>query len=170
MFIEHDNIGCRHSACGCGITQKVMMGERPARSFPDSHGEKIIPEKTFVREYKGMHPDDLFRIAVECFQNIAFFKVWKSDAKTRHIDMTTYGTSTMKDGYREQVDVRITQENSAGSTIAIEITPSMEPGVVSWLAWYGRRGVKEKTANLVAQIIFDELDRKAGRMKYGTGI
>lgn len=165
MFIEHDNIGCRHSACECGVTQRVMMGEQPTRLYLDSNGEKIIPEKTFVREYESIRPDDLFRIAVECFKEIAFFKVWSFDAKTRHIDMTTYGTSTMKDGYREQVDVHIAQEKATGSTIVIEVTPSMEPGLVGWLAWYSHRGVKEKTANLVAQIIFDELDRRAGDTK-----
>jgi hypothetical protein len=139
-----------------------MMGEHPSLPFLNSRREKIIPEKTFVKEYENMHPDNLFAIALQCFQKISFFKVWKSNAITRQIDMTTYGTSTMKDGYREQVDVCIIGENANDSAVVIKVTPSMEPGVVGWLAWYNHRAVKEKTADLIAKIIFGELDGRTG--------
>jgi hypothetical protein len=105
-----------------------------------------------------VHPDNLFAIAVQRFQKISFFKVRKSDAITRQIDMTTYGTSTMKDGYREQVDICILGENANDSAVVIKVTPSMEPGVVGWLAWHNHRAVKEKTVDLIAKIIFGEFD------------
>ena len=36
----------------------------------------------------------------------------------------------------------------------------MEAGKVSWLAWYNLKGIKEKTAVLIARIIFAELDTR----------
>jgi hypothetical protein len=54
------------------------------------------------------------------------------------------------------------RENANDTAVVIKVTPSMEPGVVGWLAWYNHRAVKEKTADLIAKIIFGELDGRTG--------
>lgn len=40
--MEHDNIGCRHSGCGCKITQKVMIQQASSGPMPEGRNRWFL--------------------------------------------------------------------------------------------------------------------------------
>jgi hypothetical protein len=181
--MEHDEVGCKHTGCECKTTQQMIMGEPPSLIsliyFPERSSEYwqnkaikighinipienprivIVPEKLFSKIYQNADPDRIFGIAVESLGKMDYFKVWTVDQKNRSLEMTTYGTSLAKDGWREQIRLNIESDNNVDSIVRIHVTPSLEPGMFSFMAWH-RKGVIERIADSIAEMIFDTIEK-----------
>jgi len=161
LFMEHDDYGCRHSACSCTYSQHHIINNNPVPRAP----EPIDPiddksddykAKRFTKEYFDIRPEELFSALAKSLQEMPFFKVWRVDKDSRYIDMTTYSlrVNTRASNSQEQVYVKVLEgQGTSSSVVKIKITPTLI-GIFTLYDICVNVQVSEKSANNIADLIF----------------
>src|SRR5687767_9313948 len=122
--MEHDDYGCRHSACDCRSSQRALMGLAPSLFTPFQQDSGLLPAVFLTRDYQHITQDKLFKAVLKSLEEIPYFKIWKIDENSKSIDMTTYSTNLTRQrhgsGRREQVIVKVLKANDYDSSATLE--------------------------------------------------
>jgi hypothetical protein len=161
-FREHDDYRCRHAACGCRITQrKIMAMPIPAVSSARSDEPMYCPGIIITKEYPNISGDNLFRLVVRSVKELPYFKIWKIDANSKTIDLTTYSTNlSWGSGRREQVDVTVLEPSASNAwpVLELRITPSLS-GTTYLEDVMASGSINEKKGRYIADMIHDQLGK-----------
>jgi hypothetical protein len=165
--MEHDDHGCRHSACPCRMSQRKMMGNgpEPGPSEDEAYGVLDIKVWLFTREYPGMPADTLFNAISKSLQGTPFLKVWKVDNDGKYINMTTHSIRlNPKVNYHQvEVDLQVTQgKDPSSSVVNFRIIPTLS-GIVSKYELFTNIDVNEKFARYAANLIFGAIEEGCRR-------
>src|SRR3989442_5294425 len=123
--MEHDDHGCRHSACSCRLSQRKMLFNSPDPAPSQVDNVFNIKAWSFTREYPTMSPVTLFNAMSKSLQDFPFFKVWKADNDKRYIDMTTHSIRLNPgvDYHQVQADVNVLEGKDPSSSVVNIRTP-----------------------------------------------
>ena len=162
LFMEHDDHGCRHSACSCRVSQRKMVlnGPDPSQSQADDYGIFDIKVWLFTREYQNITPDSLFNAISKSMQDVSVFKVWKVDNNEKYINLTTHSIRldpTVK-YHQVEVDLQIKEGRTPYSSVVnFRIIPTLT-GALSRYEVFTNIDVNDKFANHVADLIFGAIE------------
>jgi len=163
LFMQHDDYGCKHSACSCRVSQCQIMHNSydPASLKVDNVPSPLdIRAWSFTKEYPTIPPKVLFDSVAKSLQDTPFFKVWKVDNEDRYIEMTTHSIRLNPgvDYHQVQADVKVLEgKNPSSSFIIIRITPTLI-GVISLYEMFTNIDVNDKFAKYIANLIFGAVE------------